>query len=414
MVRTSSGSPVAITTFAILPVSSEPSLSPSPKTSAGFSVIDFIASSYGIPYATCRIDYGSPRWCAYGRANPRNLAIMYPHAAMLDGAMRGCHHCRILDNQIGRCRRTLCVAATVAATESAKTPAIVDTGANRRIEELIRDYLLRKKAKRNGTIVACSSAERESQCKVSDQTFSFLFLQRNISMLLGRIFVPLRRQHIQRSVQPSPRLARPYDGIDVSSFSGDIRIRKPLTKFLDLFLTSLRENRQLLFFRKRLALRPHRLSLPHHDIQLPLIDDIHRTLRPHHRNLRRRPRQIHVRAQMFRTHHAIRPAIRLARNHRKLRHRGLCECIQQLRAVADDTAMLLLNPRHESRHIFERNQRNIEGIAETHKTCALHAGIDIQYSSEERGLIAHNPNSTTSHANKANHDVPRKVLLPLK
>jgi hypothetical protein len=40
MVQTSSGSPFAITTFAISPVSSEPSLSPSPKTSAGFSVID--------------------------------------------------------------------------------------------------------------------------------------------------------------------------------------------------------------------------------------------------------------------------------------------------------------------------------------------------------------------------------------
>jgi hypothetical protein len=31
--------------------------------------------------------------------------------------------------------------------ENTKTPATADTGANRRIEELIRDYLLRKKAK---------------------------------------------------------------------------------------------------------------------------------------------------------------------------------------------------------------------------------------------------------------------------
>ena len=54
------------------------------------------------------------------------------------------------------------VAAPVAAKENTKAPAIVDTGASRRIEEPIRDYLLRKKGKRNGTIVACSLGGRKS------------------------------------------------------------------------------------------------------------------------------------------------------------------------------------------------------------------------------------------------------------
>jgi hypothetical protein len=35
-----------------------------------------------------------------------------------------------------------------AARDNTKAPAIVDTGANRKIEELIRDYLLKKKALR--------------------------------------------------------------------------------------------------------------------------------------------------------------------------------------------------------------------------------------------------------------------------
>jgi hypothetical protein len=42
------------------------------------------------------------------------------------------------------------VAVTVATTESTKTPEIVDTSADRRIEELISDYLLRKKARGMG------------------------------------------------------------------------------------------------------------------------------------------------------------------------------------------------------------------------------------------------------------------------
>jgi hypothetical protein len=44
---------------------------------------------------------------------------------------------------------------TVAVTENKKAHAIIDTGANRGIEALIRGYLLKKEAKWNATIVAC-------------------------------------------------------------------------------------------------------------------------------------------------------------------------------------------------------------------------------------------------------------------
>ena len=57
--------------------------------------------------------------------------------------------------------------------------------------------------------------------------------------------------------------------------------------------------------------------------QFAAVDDVHRALRPHHRDLRRRPRQIDIRAHLLRPHHAIGPAVGLARDHRDLGHRGL-------------------------------------------------------------------------------------------
>ena len=82
--------------------------------------------------------------------------------------------------------------------------------------------------------------------------------------------------------------------------------------------------------------------------------------------------------------------------------------------MTNNAAMLLLNPGHKSRHIFKRNQRNIERIAETHESRTLHAGVDVQHSGEKRRLIRHHPNRPPGHASKPNHNVPRKVLLHLE
>ena len=77
------------------------------------------------------------------------------------------------------------------------------------------------------------------------------------------------------------------------------------------------------------------------------IHDVHRALGAHHRDLRRRIREVHVRAQMLRSHHAIRAAVSFARDHRDLRHRRFGIGVQQLGAVPDDAAELLLGARQE-------------------------------------------------------------------
>jgi hypothetical protein len=87
---------------------------------------------------------------------------------MLNSAIRGRNYRRILDTRSVDAGELSAVAVTVATTESTKAPEIADASADRRIEELISDYLRERRLGRNG-IVACSSAERASQPKLSDQ-----------------------------------------------------------------------------------------------------------------------------------------------------------------------------------------------------------------------------------------------------
>src|SRR5258707_1564871 len=93
-------------------------------------------------------------------------------------------------------------ASTVATRENMKAPVNVDTGANRRIEELIRDYLLKKKAKEEWDDSSMQFCGKKKLRGLNDQTVftSLSLLQRNVSVLLRRIFLPLRRQHIQRRI----------------------------------------------------------------------------------------------------------------------------------------------------------------------------------------------------------------------
>src|SRR5271157_384221 len=88
----------------------------------------------------------------------------------------------------------------------------------------------------------------------------------------------------------------------------------------------------------------------------------------HHRNLRRRPRQNPVRSQILAAHRQIGPAVRLAQYHRKLGNGGLRVSKQQLRAMADNAAPLLLHAGKETGNVDQSYQRNIEGAAEKNKT----------------------------------------------
>src|SRR5438270_737632 len=145
---------------------------------------------------------------------------------------------------------------------------------------------------------------------------------------------------------------RAVDEDDVAAFGRDVGVREALRVLAD-------------------ELRPLRRTRA----QLLAEEDVDRAFGAHDRNLGRRPRHVEVGADVLRAHHAVRASIRLAGDHCQLRHGRLAERVEQLRAVADDAAVLLRGPRQEAGHVDEREERDVEGVAEAPESRGLVRGV---------------------------------------
>ena len=117
---------------------------------------------------------------------------------------------------------------------------------------------------------------------------------------------------------------------------------------------------------------------------------------------------------MLGRHNAIRPAVGLAGNDGDLGDCGLSKSKQQLGAMADDAAILLLSPGKKTGYVFERNQRNVEGIAETHEASALGGSVDVQHARQKCRLVGHNAHGTPIQPGKAHHDIFCIMFMHLK
>ena len=55
--------------------------------------------------------------------------------------------------------------------------------------------------------------------------------------------------------------------------------------------------------------------------------------------------------------------------------------------MADDAPVLLAHSREESRHVFEDDERDVEGVTESDEAGALHRRVDVQNPGQHRRLI---------------------------
>jgi len=55
----------------------------------------------------------------------------------------------------------------------------------------------------------------------------------------------------------------------------------------------------------------------------------------------------------------------------KLRHGRFGEREEELRAVLDDAAVLLIGAGKEAWHVDERDERDVETVTKPHKTCCF-------------------------------------------
>ena len=213
-------------------------------------------------------------------------------------------------------------------------------------------------------------------------------------MFPARARLLLRQRGLERVDEHGPRPARLDHLVDVAALRRAVGIRKPFPVVLD----------QLLAARLRIV----------RVLELLAEDDVHRAVRAHHRDLCRRPREVEVRTDVLGAHDVVRAAVRLARDHRQLRHRRLRERVQQLRAVANDPAPLLLRTGEKSRHVDERDERNVERVAEPDEARGLHRRVDVQDAGKRARLVPDDPDRMAAQTREAAHDVLRPELVHLE
>ena len=183
----------------------------------------------------------------------------------------------------------------------------------------------------------------------------------------GRLDCRLPSSISKRGDHARPRFGRHDHVVDVAAARGDVRVGEPL-------LVLVRQPRAL-----RVDVRGRG--------ELVAEDDVHRALDAHDRDARRRPGQVHVAADVLAAHDVVGAAVRLARDDRHLGHGRLGVRVQQLRAVANDAAVLLAHAGQEAGHVDEGQQRHVERVARAHETRRLVRGVDVQRAGQHRRLV---------------------------
>src|SRR5712692_3839949 len=210
-------------------------------------------------------------------------------------------------------------------------------------------------------------------------------LQMDVAMLLRGIPIALGGQGCERVDQPGPGVARIDDVVHVAARRREIR----MGEFLAVLPLS-------------------RLG------RVVLVKDFHGALRPHDGDLRGGPCDVVVATDVLRVHHVVGAAVGFAGDDRKLGDGRLAVGEQQLGAVLDDPAVLLRHAGKESGHVLERDERDVEGIAEPDEPGALERGVDIEHARQRRGLIRDDAHRPAPEARQADQQVPREVPVDLQ
>src|SRR5262249_53853257 len=131
----------------------------------------------------------------------------------------------------------------------------------------------------------------------------------------------------------------------------------------------------------------------------------------HDRDFRGGPGKIRVSANVLAGHDAVRSAVSLAGDDGDFGDGGFGEREEKLCAVLDDAAKFLLRAGKEARDIFERNQRDVEGIAESNEASTFDAGVDIENAGEDCGLIGNYADRLSVETRETYDDVFGEVLV---
>ena len=89
----------------------------------------------------------------------------------------------------------------------------------------------------------------------------------------------------------------------------------------------------------------------------------------------------------WRVHDDVGAAVRLAQHQRDPRHGRVAVGVQQLRAVPDDAAVLLVDAGQEAGDVQQGDDRDVEGVAHLDEAGGLLGGLDVQHAGQRLRLV---------------------------
>src|SRR5262249_11968280 len=134
----------------------------------------------------------------------------------------------------------------------------------------------------------------------------------------------------------------------------------------------------------------------------------------HHRDLVRRPGVGEVGTDRLGVHDDVRTSVRLPQDQADTRHGRIAVRVQQLRAVPDDPAVLLVDTGKEPRYVQEGDDRNIESVTHLDKARSFSRGLDVQDARQHLRLVGDDADHLTVQAGQRADDVPRPALVDLQ
>src|SRR3989475_8045401 len=218
--------------------------------------------------------------------------------------------------------------------------------------------------------------------------------ERDVAVLLRLSAFSFRSEHGERVDHAGPCLRRFDYVVEVSHPGGDVWVRKAIAVLAhELLLPPLRVLRLLDFL---------------------LEDDRDRAFRTHDRELGRRPSEVEVPADVLRTHDVVRAAVRFPRDDRDLRDGRLTESKPELRTVSDNRVVLWLLPWKKSRNVDEREEGDVEAVAEPNEPRSFDRGIDVERARLNFRLIPDDADRSPLEASKAHDDILGPFFMDLE
>ena len=124
---------------------------------------------------------------------------------------------------------------------------------------------------------------------------------------------------------------------------------------------------------------------------LAVVEDPDGGLRAHDRDLGAGPGERDVGPHLARAHRHVGAAHRPPGDDRDLRDRRLAVGVDDLRPVADDALVLLVDAGQEARAVHERDDRDVVDVADPDEPGDLVAGVDVEDAGHDRGLAGDDP-----------------------